>query len=405
MKNNVDLPKLPRGEGSFEYYKDKIRYRKRIKLDNGQIISKSVTGNSVMECFQKMIECEKSINDRYKNQLKRTLSEMMYEWLDLRKKPSLKIQSYNRLKTVIHNQIEKYDIGNIRWNLITSKDIQNHITYLNEVEHYSKSVIKKTYDALNDFYRYMENSENISNPMKTVIMPITDNIVTEERNIEYFDEEDIKLFIEEATQITHVHTLKYRYGAILSANIYMGLRIGELLALKWKDIDFDKRTVYVSKTIIQEDNPDYDKNNPILMKEKNIHKVRFVVQNSTKKSKNRFVPLNDKAIELIKLHLDHAAYKGSDNFVISSSTEKNCNVHNMNTVIHTIEKNAETKVQKSGTHVLRHTCASLYFKNNVPIEIICKILGNSREVCEKTYVHFTEQQLQDEANKIATSYI
>ena len=279
MKNNVDLPKLPRGEGSFEYYKDKIRYRKRIKLDNGQIISKSVTGNSVMECFQKMIECEKSINDRYKNQLKRTLSEMMYEWLDLRKKPSLKIQSYNRLKTVIHNQIEKYDIGNIRWNLITSKDIQNHITYLNEVEHYSKSVIKKTYDALNDFYRYMENSENISNPMKTVIMPITDNIVTEERNIEYFDEEDIKLFIE-------------------------GLRIGELLALKWKDIDFDKRTVYVSKTIIQEDNPDYDKNNPILMKEKNIHKVRFVVQNSTKKSKNRFVPLNDKTIELIKLYLD-----------------------------------------------------------------------------------------------------
>ena len=65
-----------------------------------------------------------------------------------------------------------------------------------------------------------------------------------------------------------------------------------------------------------------------------------------------------------------------------------------------MQKNAETKVQGASTHTLRHTCASLLFKAGVPIEMICKILGNSREVCEKTYVHFAEEQMKNVANSM-----
>ena len=43
-------------------------------------------------------------------------------------------------------------------------------------------------------------------------------------------------------------------------------------------------------------------------------------------------------------------------------------------------------------HELRHTCASLLFRKGVPVEIIASILGNSREVCERIYVHFIEEQ-------------
>lgn len=72
----------------------------------------------------------------------------------------------------------------------------------------------------------------------------------------------------------------------------------------------------------------------------------------------------------------------------------------MSDAIKQIEISAGTKTKSYGTHILRHTCASLYFKNNVPIEVICAILGNTREVCEKTYVHFVEQQLAVAAHKI-----
>ncbi len=400
------LPKLPFGEGSFDIAKNgKVRYRKRITLKNGVIKSKIITADTPKECMAKMQEYEKTLKEQNIANSRKTLEQGMKEWLILTKKPVLKPQSYQRLEQVINNQIGKYDIGKLRYYDISSKEIQLHINYLNEEKHYSKSTIKKVYDALNDFYRYSAAEDNIDNPMLRVNMPITSNIITEDREIEFFDEEDIELFIEEATSYFNTGTIKYRYGNVISANIYMGLRAGELLALKWGDVDFDKKTVYVCKTMIQITNPEYDPTQPYLMKDRGISKIKFVVQKSTKRNKNRYVPLNDKAIFLLKKQKELSYHTESDDFIITTQRGKSCNIHNLTGTIHTIEKNAETKVQNSGTHVLRHTCASLYFRNNVPIEIICKILGNTREVCETTYVHFVEEQLKDEANKIAVSYI
>jgi site-specific recombinase XerD len=69
-------------------------------------------------------------------------------------------------------------------------------------------------------------------------------------------------------------------------------------------------------------------------------------------------------------------------------------------MIGVIEEEGGTKVRAHNTHILRHTCASLYFRAGVPIEMICAILGNTREVCEKTYIHFVEEQLKDAAAKM-----
>lgn len=72
----------------------------------------------------------------------------------------------------------------------------------------------------------------------------------------------------------------------------------------------------------------------------------------------------------------------------------------MSDIIKAMEQEADTEVQSCGTHILRHTCASLYFRAGVPIETICAILGNTREVCEKTYIHFIEEQLQNAAKQM-----
>ncbi len=57
-----------------------------------------------------------------------------------------------------------------------------------------------------------------------------------------------------------------------------------------------------------------------------------------------------------------------------------------------IEYSAGTKVRAHGTHVIRHTCASLYFRKGVRIELIASLLGHSVEVCRSTYIHFVEEQ-------------
>jgi integrase len=323
----------------------------------------------------------------------------MNKWLTIIKQPTLKAQSYNRLKSTIKNQIENTSIGHTRYNMVTTEEIQSLINKLNN-DNYSHSVIKKTFDALNDFYRYISAKDKIDNPMLLVNMPTTDNIKAETKTVEFFEQDDIDKFITECSARYNTGTLKYRSGYAIASNIYMGMRIGELLALQWKDIDFESNTAYVCKTLIEIDNPEYDPNNKELMKEKGIKKVKFIVQNSTKKSKNRYVPINSKAKELLLLHKQNSQYTEPTDYIINTRNRKTNTIKNISDTIKSIEKAAETKVQASGTHVLRHTCASLYFRKGVGIETICQILGNTREVCEKTYVHFIEEQLKDAASKI-----
>ena len=387
---DIKLPKLPYGEGSMSVRKDGlIMYRKNIKLD-GMSVSKCVYAKTVKEALQKMKEEER--NTKYTlqdSQTKETLCDALYYWAEHTKKPTLKAQSYNRLYGTIKNQIENSELGHYRYQSITSDELQSLIENLNN-KNYSKSTIKKTYDCLNDFYRHISIKYKIDNPMLLVRMPINANINAEEKQIIWFEKNDIDKFCEEANKKWNTGSPRYQGGNALAANIYMGLRGGELLALQWEDIDFDKNTVHVYKTLIE-------------MRENNSTqkgKTQFVVQKSTKRDNVRYVPLNSKAKELLLKHKKISQYNSPSDYVISTRNRKTSTLKNINDTVKAICKNGELEVQNASSHSLRHTCASLYFRKNVQIEIIAKILGHSVEVCRKTYVHFVEEQLKNAASKI-----
>lgn len=83
---------------------------------------------------------------------------------------ALKGQSYRRLEGTINNQITNSDIGHMRYLSIDLEDIQKVINNLNK-KRYSHSTIKKTYDFLNDFFKYVSARDKIGNPMLLVSMP------------------------------------------------------------------------------------------------------------------------------------------------------------------------------------------------------------------------------------------
>ena len=378
------IPKLPYGEGSIYPHNDKLlAYKKSIKLPDGKTIRKTVFASTPTECMRKMREAERELQNKPVKRDEVLLIDAILIWLDTTHKQTVKPQSYQRLVGVAHNQIEQSDIGHMRYQDITGDEIQNFINTLNE-SRYSHSTIKKVYNLLGAFYKYASVRDRIDNPMLLVTMPKASNILAETREVEWFEQDDIDRFIEACGARYMNGRLRFKYGYILAANIYMGLRGGELLALQWKDIDFDKGTVYVSKTLIEY--RDLDNN-----------KTHFEIQNSTKRDTNRYVPLNSKAKELISLYRDNCEFTDPDDYVISTSNRKTNTLKNISDMIKSIEEAGDTKVRANNTHILRHTCASLYFRAGVRVEVICRILGNSREVCEKTYIHFVEEQLQDAA--------
>lgn len=382
---DIKLPKLPYGEGSMSIRKDGvIMYRKNIKLDY-TTVQKCVYGKTVKEVIQKMKSEEEAL--KYTNQssqIKETLCDAMYYWAEHTKRQTLKKQSYDRLCGTIKNQIENSEIGHYRYQSITSDEIQLLIENLNN-KNYSKSTIKKTYDCLNEFYRFMAIKYKIDNPMLLVSMPIQDNINAEEKEIVWFENEDIIKFCQEADKKWNTGNPKYQGGNALAANIYMGLRGGELLALQWEDIDFEKNVVHVYKTLIEA---------------RENGKTKFIVQQSTKRNNVRYVPLNSKAKELLLKHKKNSKFTNSSDYVISTRNRKTSTLKNINDTVKAICKNGELIVHNASSHSLRHTCASLYFRKNIQVEIIAKILGHSVEVCRKTYIHFVEEQMKNAASQI-----
>lgn len=100
---------------------------------------------------------------------------------------------------------------------------------------------------------------------------------------------------------------KIRLGSLL-LNMQLGLRIGELVALKWADIDFLNRTVLINKTIT------YDKSSFLSIKE------------STKTNTERVIDISDFCIELLMLFKNLRNYQNDFVFPAGSlkkRTDKN----------------------------------------------------------------------------------
>lgn len=346
----------------------------------------------------------------------KTLEIVMREWIET-KELSLKQTSYDRIESVFNNQICGHSIARIRYQQIGEKEIREHLETLIRKDRLSWSTVKKCCDLLNGFFRQFVQRKRLDvNPMEFVKMPTQGQ--TKNKDICYLTKDEIQKFTEEATRVRDgdmpaynwgkaapvgktYHVPAYRYGWIFVFDIYTGLRIGELCALRWKDIDFKAKTVSVTNSVHDVKNREYDEDNPEMMRLNKINRY-VIVEGSTKTEATRLIPLNSKAMEAIEEYRKACTFTKPDDYVVATRYGKCNNLHNMYRRLNDILRRAG--IDKSsgahGVHMLRHTCASLLFEHVVPVEIIAGILGNSPEVCRKTYVHFCQQQKADAIRKI-----
>jgi integrase len=377
------IPKLPHGEGNITYIqdRDKLVYRKRV---NNKTIA--VYGDTVKEVIAKMKEKEKNADVKIQAA---TLTDAMYDWLKVSKAPYLKPSSYDRIENTIRNQIENYGIGKLRYQQITSDDIQAHLNTLNE-EKLSWSSIKKTYDALNNFYNdKIARKECIENPMVTVRMIAKDN-AKPIKEIDWMEMDDIKKFYIEALQMAKTGKPIYYLGRVLVFDMFTGLRVGELMALQWQDIDWEEHLVYVKKTVVS-----------VINRQKNATSSHINHVGSTKRYQMRTVYIPDIGYNALKEHFSLTPYKEPTDLVCATSTGNYNTATNVQKQIRRIQKNAGTNKQGSSAHVLRHTCASLLFEQGLEVEKIASILGHSADVCRQTYIHMSEKQRAQAMKKLS----
>lgn len=352
------------------YYEQKITVSTNIR--------KSVYGATPTEVRRKARELiAEAARYDISNVKKMTLETYMTHWLEDVKKPELKPSSYDRVEQSLKYQIFPA-IGHIQINALTSNDVQKMITAI--ISEKSYSTAKKAYNNLNACMELgVQRGEILKNPVKGVKLPSSK--VKERKEITAYSPEEIAAIVDEAKRTYKNGTPVYRYGYLIILILNTGMREGEPLYLKWKDIDLEKRHIYIHGNVVEVKNRAEDAESSYVLLEQDTPK--------TDKS-TRYIPLNDNAVDALE-HL-RKIIKNKDRVIAT----KNHTITSPRKVYKTMEcilKKCGITDKENLVHALRHTFATTLIRNGVDIKAVSEILGHEDvSTTLNTYHHVVEQQ-------------
>ncbi|RFU64462.1 site-specific integrase [Bacillus sp. V59.32b] len=181
--------------------------------------------------------------------------------------------------------------------------------------------------------------------------------------------------------------------AIFITLSYTGIRVGEIVVLKWKDIDFDNHTIYITKTYYNPDN--------------NTVKYQLVPP-KTKKSRRKIV-VDTVALKKLKeeqvMIIQHLGASYNDNSYVFANVYRHPGYP---ILIKFVESRMarilkQTELNSNLTpHSLRHTHTSLLAEAGVGLEEIMERLGHhDDEVTRRVYLHVTNQMKREASDKFS----
>ena len=163
----------------------------------------------------------------------------------------------------------------------------------------------------------------------------------------------------------------YKFGVYLC--LYTGLRIGELCALQWSDVDCANSTISVNKTVLRVKNID-----------SGASKTRVLISSPKTPSSERIIPLPRELSE--KLHQLKSETSLSESAYVLTGTEKLIEPRNY----YERYKGYLRSCGLSGFnfHALRHTFATRCIEAGVDPKVLSEILGHaSVQITLDRYVH------------------
>ena len=223
------------------------------------------------------------------------------------------------------------------------------------------------------------------NPAKNLITQIDNEYPKEQRVLSI---QETELFLE--------YSKESRYYNLFVVALETGMRIGELKALYWSDIDFSRRALWVKKTmcLVRGD-----------------HGTYFEVHNPKTFCGNRLIPLTNKCIEALMRQkaLNTSTvqkYKDTNFTNLVFPSKNNQPFHEMvilESIHNVVAKMAADGfyIKKFGPHTFRHTFATRAIENDMNPKTLQRILGHSSlQMTMNLYCHVSDDKLFDEMKKM-----
>lgn len=289
--------------------------------------------------------------------------DWIYTWL-LEKKDYIKESTYANYSNNIFNHIIP-KLGNYYLNELNHKIIQDFLLEL------SKNGRKDNNGGLAE-----KTIKDITIIIKGSIKKgiNEDKIKHIELTFKYpKDNKENKLYVltkREQNKITNyvLENINSRNIGLL-ISLYSGIRIGELCALRWEDVDFKKNCLTINKTIQR-----------VYIKDKNENISKIIITTPKTKNANREIPINKDFLEIlkkVKSDKKHYILTGNEKYIEPRTYRKY-----FNTVLN------ELKIKHFNFHSLRHTFATNCISLGVDYKTVSELLGHANvNITLNLYVH------------------
>lgn len=367
------------GEGTiFEDKKNKRWIGQYISgiAEDGKAIRKSVYGKTQKEVVNKLNEVKYQMNnDIYveKNGIKlvKIIEDIREEKLASN---TISGGQYARLKWTI-NKIKNSKLGEMKIQDVTKNDIQE---FLNSIKDLSDSYIKKLYEQFVQAYRRAEIKKYITyNPMYEVIKPKSDK---QTKVVEALDINVQKAFTE---YLNKASIEDEPYKNIFLIQMYMGLRIGEALALSAKNIDLENKLLYVKRTLIN------DKEFAIILG----NKTKTYAGNRTLPIPDFLVPIFEEQLKYANGNLHNLIFTTNDNYIRTSAINKELK--------RIFDEELKTSSKNISTHCLRHTYGTRCIEAGMTAVVLQRLMGHKDvTVTLNTYTSVFNKFKEDELEKV-----
>lgn len=350
---------------------------------NGKPNRKSIYGKTRQEVSAKMTDL---LNNLQKGLLTNPSELTLSQWFDYYmtecKKPFVKPTTYVNYTVKVKNHI-KPAIGHYKLKNLRQDIIQKFINGLSD-----KGLAPATVEAI---FKLLHNALETAVDDGLIVKNVADKVRLPKvlkPKINVLTREQQQVFVDKAKE-TYM-------GCMYIFDLCTGMRLGELLGLKWADIDLEKAQLSVQRTLSKVKDPD-----------NSLESWRLDFGRPKTPASERSVPLNKTAIKLlndIKEQQEQnrrktgSAYE-DNGLVFCTKLGRPLDPCNMRRTFYSICD----KAGLSGLHphCLRHTFTTRGAENQIDVRVMQRILGHAtiKETAD-TYTHVLDSLKQNEIQKL-----
>lgn len=308
------------------------------------------------------------------NELMRTILQNKYETNRISE------AQYDRVEKTI-KAIEKTALSHKNIENISPDEIQR---YANTLASYSNSTIKKFFEQFNQAFRYaLGRGYILRNPMEQVIKPKSKKSLKDVRAMTLEEEQKFVDYL--FTQ--NIKECPYRNEFLIQ--LFMGLRVGECLALSEHDIDLQHNQIWIHKTL--------------------THDLigNITLSNSPKtQAGNRYLPIPKSLKPYIIEQMQYCKKQpnNEEKLLFKPPINKYTDSRNVNKSLSKILK--MLGIEHMSSHSLRHTYATRSIEAGVTPVVLQKLMGHTDiSITLNTYTSVFDKYKNNELEKVNSYYI